>query len=148
MLTYVHQQLMLSNTSSKVIARYITSSTIAITNVKCISSGARIRVTKARRRRRCIPKFTSNRSYSPLERCGGLMHSERHKDLTLRCGSTMLTKCHKGSPKDAEARYSPNATKAHLILLALSHKARCHNSLWDTWGRSPNPYKLGAISTT
>jgi hypothetical protein len=33
--------------SSKVIARYITSSTMAITNIKCISSGARIRVTKA-----------------------------------------------------------------------------------------------------
>jgi hypothetical protein len=41
---------MLSKTRSKVIARYITSSTMAIINVKYVSSGAWIRVIEAQRR--------------------------------------------------------------------------------------------------
>jgi hypothetical protein len=43
MLIYVHQQLILSKTSSKSITLHM----MAIINVKCISSGARIRVTEA-----------------------------------------------------------------------------------------------------
>jgi hypothetical protein len=53
-LDYMHQQLMIRKTSNKVIPRYITSSTMAITNVKCIGSGSHIRNTEARRRQRCI----------------------------------------------------------------------------------------------
>src|SRR5215216_146130 len=42
----------------------------------------------------CFPKFTSKEATSSLERCGGAMHFERHKWLTLRCGGSILTQRH------------------------------------------------------
>ena len=39
--------------------------------------------------------FLVKGSTSSLERCGGVMHSEHHKRLTLRSGCSMHTKRHK-----------------------------------------------------
>jgi hypothetical protein len=47
-----------------------------------------------------------------------------------------------------EAQGTPNPTEAHRNLLEPSHQDGRPDALWDTLGRSPNPYKLGAISTT
>jgi hypothetical protein len=42
----------------------------------------------------------------------------------------------------------PSAMMAHCNFLTPLHNARCHDTLGDQLGWSPNPHNLGEISTT
>ena len=75
------------------------------------------------------------------------MHSERHKGLTLRCGSTMLTKCHKGSPYSPRALAQskmPQSTMGHLR--AVTEPVQAWGNLHNLIGGSQeSPQRLGNL---
>ena len=78
----MHQQLMLSKTSNKVIAiEYFKHE--GYHNVKCISKELGYRNNRSTRRRGSIPEFLLEREYVSLERCEPTQRFNNHKGFTL-----------------------------------------------------------------
>jgi hypothetical protein len=69
---------------------------------------------------------------SPLERCDGVVLSERHKWLTSGCGGLMLTQRHTRPHPGYEGTQLTDAPKGSLYSLVSLQQRPTHDPLRDT----------------